>query len=289
MQQAAPDFRPVNTRGDDPAICYYTSGTTKDPKAVLHGHAYTWAHQFTGSLWLDLKPGRSPLDDFGYRLGEGRVRRALRPLDERHHDFHVQRPLRADEATRTAEPLSHHHFLRAADRISDAGQGGPRESSCRRCVIARARASRSIPRSSTSGGSITTCRFTTATARPKPLWSPRICPAWRSDRARWGGRFRASTSASSTKICTKSRPVRSVRLRCASSPTSRPRSCSNTGKIPKRTPPSFGATTISPATMPIATPTAIYGSSDAPTTSSVRPAIVSARSRSRARCSSIPP
>jgi medium-chain acyl-CoA synthetase len=57
MLQAASDFRPLNTRGDEPTICYYTSGTTKEPKAVLHGHAYTWAHQFTGSLWLGLKPG----------------------------------------------------------------------------------------------------------------------------------------------------------------------------------------------------------------------------------------
>jgi acyl-coenzyme A synthetase/AMP-(fatty) acid ligase len=57
MQSASPEFQPLDTRGDEPAICYYTSGTTKEPKAVLHGHAYTWAHQFTGSLWLGLKPG----------------------------------------------------------------------------------------------------------------------------------------------------------------------------------------------------------------------------------------
>ena len=57
MQGASPEFQPVATRSDEPAICYYTSGTTKDPKAVLHGHAYTWAHQFTGSIWLGLKPG----------------------------------------------------------------------------------------------------------------------------------------------------------------------------------------------------------------------------------------
>lgn len=44
------------TRADDPAICFYTSGTTKDPKAVLHAHAYTWAHRFTGLYWLDLTP-----------------------------------------------------------------------------------------------------------------------------------------------------------------------------------------------------------------------------------------
>ena len=57
MQQAEPVFKPVNTRSADPAICFYTSGTTRNPKAVLHSHAYTWAHRFTGSLWLDLKPG----------------------------------------------------------------------------------------------------------------------------------------------------------------------------------------------------------------------------------------
>ncbi|HJU10455.1 MAG TPA: acyl--CoA ligase [Candidatus Binataceae bacterium] len=55
MTQASADFTPVNTGGSEPAICYYTSGTTKEPKAVLHGHAYTFAHQFTGSVWLDLK------------------------------------------------------------------------------------------------------------------------------------------------------------------------------------------------------------------------------------------
>ena len=44
MKQASPTFRPRAIRAaDDPAICYYTSGTTKDPKAVLHGHAYTYS------------------------------------------------------------------------------------------------------------------------------------------------------------------------------------------------------------------------------------------------------
>jgi acyl-coenzyme A synthetase/AMP-(fatty) acid ligase len=57
MLQASPVFKPVKTRAAEPAICYYTSGTTKNPKAVLHGHGYTYAHRFTGSLWLDLKPG----------------------------------------------------------------------------------------------------------------------------------------------------------------------------------------------------------------------------------------
>jgi acetyl-CoA synthetase/medium-chain acyl-CoA synthetase len=45
----------VPTRSDEPAICVYTSGTTKDPKAVLHAHAYTFAHSYTGQYWLDLR------------------------------------------------------------------------------------------------------------------------------------------------------------------------------------------------------------------------------------------
>lgn len=44
------------TRSDEPAICFYTSGTTAEPKAVLHTHAYTFSHRYTGRLWLDLRP-----------------------------------------------------------------------------------------------------------------------------------------------------------------------------------------------------------------------------------------
>jgi acyl-coenzyme A synthetase/AMP-(fatty) acid ligase len=55
MQQASADYTPANTRASDPAICYYTSGTTKEPKAALHAHAYTWSQQYTGRNWLDLR------------------------------------------------------------------------------------------------------------------------------------------------------------------------------------------------------------------------------------------
>jgi len=46
---------PARTRSDEPALCFYTSGTTKEPKAVLHGHRYTFAHRWTGEYWLDLQ------------------------------------------------------------------------------------------------------------------------------------------------------------------------------------------------------------------------------------------
>ncbi len=45
----------TRTRSDEPALCFYTSGTTKEPKAVLHTHAYTFAQRYTGEYWLDLQ------------------------------------------------------------------------------------------------------------------------------------------------------------------------------------------------------------------------------------------
>lgn len=57
MAKASANFSPVRTRAGDPAICIYTSGTAHEPKAVLHSHAYTWCHRYTGSHWLDVRPG----------------------------------------------------------------------------------------------------------------------------------------------------------------------------------------------------------------------------------------
>jgi acyl-coenzyme A synthetase/AMP-(fatty) acid ligase len=57
MAKASAKFTPVRTRASDPAICLYTSGTTHNPMAVLHSHAHTWCHRYTGSHWLDVQPG----------------------------------------------------------------------------------------------------------------------------------------------------------------------------------------------------------------------------------------
>jgi acetyl-CoA synthetase/medium-chain acyl-CoA synthetase len=58
LRAAAAGFDPEPTRSDEPGIIYFTSGTTGQPKMVLHTQAsYGLGHRVTGELWLDLKPG----------------------------------------------------------------------------------------------------------------------------------------------------------------------------------------------------------------------------------------
>lgn len=60
------DFSAVRTRSEDPAILYFTSGTTGYPKMVLHTHAsYGIGHKVTGKFWLDLGP-----DDLHWNLSD---------------------------------------------------------------------------------------------------------------------------------------------------------------------------------------------------------------------------
>jgi acetyl-CoA synthetase/medium-chain acyl-CoA synthetase len=51
------DFAGHPTRASDPALVYYTSGTTGPPKAVLHNHGYTNAQRHTALLWHGARDG----------------------------------------------------------------------------------------------------------------------------------------------------------------------------------------------------------------------------------------
>ena len=44
VAKGAPDFQPVKTRADDPALIIYTSGTTGPPKGALHAHRTLLGH-----------------------------------------------------------------------------------------------------------------------------------------------------------------------------------------------------------------------------------------------------
>jgi acetyl-CoA synthetase len=44
LEKASPDFTPVDTSADDPAMMIYTSGTTGQPKGALHAHRVLLGH-----------------------------------------------------------------------------------------------------------------------------------------------------------------------------------------------------------------------------------------------------
>src|SRR5271165_171417 len=58
LREADAAFTPdAETRADDPMLLYFTSGTTAQPKLVLHSHrSYPVGHLST-LYWLGLKPG----------------------------------------------------------------------------------------------------------------------------------------------------------------------------------------------------------------------------------------
>ncbi len=57
METAAEHHEPAVVAADDPAMMYYTSGSTGNPKGVLHAARALYAWRSSAAFWLDLGPG----------------------------------------------------------------------------------------------------------------------------------------------------------------------------------------------------------------------------------------
>ncbi len=57
MARASSALEPVRLAAEDPAIMYYTSGSTGHPKAVVHAARAIYAWRVSAQYWLDLRPG----------------------------------------------------------------------------------------------------------------------------------------------------------------------------------------------------------------------------------------
>ena len=107
---------------EDPALIVFTSGTTGEPRGVVHAYRYLARPAVTGRALARLARGRAGLVHGRDRLVEVGPQRLRRPLAHRGRGGAPRRPLRPRRATRPRRGARRRRPLPGPDRVPDAGQ-----------------------------------------------------------------------------------------------------------------------------------------------------------------------
>ena len=96
---------------EDPAIMYYTSGSTGHPKAVIHAARAIYAWRVSAIYWLDLRPGEIIwcTADTGWSKAGTSI--LFGPLSCGACRF-LRRPIRSARAASASSQAQHHRLLR---------------------------------------------------------------------------------------------------------------------------------------------------------------------------------